>query len=821
MGCKWRSMVVMLFIVVLLSPSVSPFLMRVSSLGQQYRVLMDFYHRCWNGYPGYPTITQLLRDEGYAVDENHDKPLNEVSLSSYDALLLVNPWDKFSQDELNAIKSFVENGGGLLLTVDTQFYYGNTNPNDVAGLFGVSFYGDMVMSASIVDFNHPITRDKSQSDLFNPFLLWDAAIKSYPSNAVVLVRAGSTLSALSIPNGTSIMHSTIESSVAEDPVAMVALNYGKGRAVFGPCNGLTQPWGKPNYYRNEANKMLLNTVEWLVSEIPSEILDAEAELYGSSIATLRYMRNQMTDMTIDVVTDLGAEIFGMAFTEGFPAMNNVEKFKAEEISMILETLVEAANTQAAILRIDWFLGNSTMVSEIKIYNKHAEFINTPIKLSPEANISALVKDIFKITREINATSEVVNKIRRAYDLIEASKNYAYWAKIGILIGGGFLIVFSMPFGLEEPVATALLAIIQSIEYYELGATATQGLTIVLRLYDFHEANKRISTIYTDEVDMAVSSLETGRLLIPSGEVVETDYPMVIDSSIGNFSALFKNTGLVSTNARMCVYVGAGGPYYSKSVTVEPGDSKLLSISIPFVTIHGAFPIPAPYGTFWVQIRVEYGFCYETYTAFQNFTCNLVPNIDIWKQATLIPAGKSETTITITVTNYENAPVNITVVDEIPKSLASTLDEVVFITPYTRVVEPDPKVEWVLSLMPNETKQIKYRISVPVLEVGQFIELPAPIIIYLDPSTGRMMQREGPRLMVTASDAAVSLTNVTAPGKVFVGEVFPLTASLKNLGEADATNVGVTIILPEGLSLVSDKNVTIIGTLTSEQNVNTT
>ncbi|MGC8831587.1 MAG: hypothetical protein ACP5PQ_03295, partial [Thermoproteota archaeon] len=140
-----------------------------------------------------------------------------------------------------------------------------------------------------------------------------------------------------------------------------------------------------------------------------------------------------------------------------------------------------------------------------------------------------------------------------------------------------------------------------------------------------------------------------------------------------------------------------------------------------------------------------------------------------------------------------------VVDEIPKSLASTLDKVEFVTPYTRMVEPDPKVEWVLSLMPNETKQIKYRISMPVLEVGQFIELPAPIIAYLDPLTGSMMQQEGPKVVVTASDAAVSLTNVTVPRKVFAGEVFLLATSVKNLGKVDATNVGVTIILPEGLS----------------------
>jgi hypothetical protein len=52
---KGRSMLVMLFIVMLLSPSVSPFLTRVSSSGQQPRVLMYFYHGGWDGY--YPDKT--------------------------------------------------------------------------------------------------------------------------------------------------------------------------------------------------------------------------------------------------------------------------------------------------------------------------------------------------------------------------------------------------------------------------------------------------------------------------------------------------------------------------------------------------------------------------------------------------------------------------------------------------------------------------------------------------------------------------------------------------------------------------------------------
>ena len=248
-------------------------------------------------------LAGLLSNEGYLVEKNNDKRLNEIDLSSYGALLLTYPWNDFSQDELNAIENYVENGGGLLITVDTQMYHGRRAPNQVAELFGVHFYGDLTMSRSIVDFNHPITMDKSQSDLFNPFLLYDAAIDRYPSDAVILVKAGSTPS--NVPNGTSTTSPTPESSTASGIVAMVAINYGRGRAVFGPLNGLAQPWGTPWYSRNEPNKMLLNTVKWLVGK---------ATLKEVLINELKAL-NREIHLTIENQVDILAGLYAKVYVE--------------------------------------------------------------------------------------------------------------------------------------------------------------------------------------------------------------------------------------------------------------------------------------------------------------------------------------------------------------------------------------------------------------------------------------------------------------------------------------------------------------------------
>ncbi|MFH7860285.1 MAG: CARDB domain-containing protein [Candidatus Aenigmatarchaeota archaeon] len=324
MKYKIRIILAIFLILILLSQNISIFLINVKATELKYKILMDFYHGGWDGYEGYKTISQLLTEEGYIVEKNFDKPINMINLSRYNAILFTYPKKPpFNQDELNAIKEYVYNGGGLLLVVDTQMYWGDVAPNQVAGLFGVHFYGDFIMLAEIVNFDHPITKDKKQGDLFNPFILWDAAIDRYPSNATILVkatiliRAASTLS--NIPNGTNTLEKETQST---NHVAMIALNCGKGRAVFGPCNGLVQPWGKEWYGRNEPNKMLLNTVRWLIlpdltiSEIkPVQVIwdcdindDGKIDLVAGKSTMIRCKVKMLNYETLDKTTLVGIQL---------------------------------------------------------------------------------------------------------------------------------------------------------------------------------------------------------------------------------------------------------------------------------------------------------------------------------------------------------------------------------------------------------------------------------------------------------------------------------------------------------------------------------
>jgi len=80
---------------------------------------------------------------------------------------------------------------------------------------------------------------------------------------VLLADPGNATGNLTYGNLTS---ENLPSGNSSDYACMVAINYGKGRVVLGPCNGLTQVWGEAWYGRSEWNKLFINTIKWLAGE---------------------------------------------------------------------------------------------------------------------------------------------------------------------------------------------------------------------------------------------------------------------------------------------------------------------------------------------------------------------------------------------------------------------------------------------------------------------------------------------------------------------------------------------------------------------------
>lgn len=495
MKYKIRIILAIFLILILLSQNISIFLINVRATEQKYRILMDFYHGGWDGYEGYKTISQLLTEEGYIVEKNFNKPINMINLSNYNAILFTYPKTPFNQEELNSIKEYVYNGGGLLLVVDTQMFWGYNAPNQVAGLFGVHFYGDFEgLFATIVNFDHPITKDKKQEDLFNPFILWDAAIDKYPSNATILVKATITLS--NVPNGTSAL--VIPPTSSTNIVAMIALNYGEGRAVFGPCNGLVQPWGTEWYKRNEPNKMLLNTVRWLCytckEQLIEELIDLNRRVHDTIKNHINILAEVYTKVYVETRLNPAWELVKWAigyiagiYTEDFLKENAlhlyyliqeqkplIQQVKAIELYNLLKDLYEYLkdNPELDYLTIK-NMHNETLMN-MNIMHNNQLFNDIPSYLiRMDEELQTLILNLNDRTIPDDICEEMIIEIRRIKDcVVKVQKE-----EISIIY-----IDFSQENILQARVAGALSNYLRCvdnlIDWFKKFSTANDALTIL-------------------------------------------------------------------------------------------------------------------------------------------------------------------------------------------------------------------------------------------------------------------------------------------------------------------------------------------------------
>ncbi|MGZ6725167.1 MAG: DUF6421 family protein, partial [Solirubrobacteraceae bacterium] len=113
------------------------------------------------GDASYAIAARALAARDFVVSANVDEPLNERTLESCDVLVIAHPSDpvwerttgsgspRLSASELEAIASFVERGGGLIVLGETeQDKYGN-NVNDLLATFDLHLGNDTVQ-----DYEH-------------------------------------------------------------------------------------------------------------------------------------------------------------------------------------------------------------------------------------------------------------------------------------------------------------------------------------------------------------------------------------------------------------------------------------------------------------------------------------------------------------------------------------------------------------------------------------------------------------------------------------------------------------------------------------------
>lgn len=285
---------------------------------------------------GTSSFATLLQDNGYTVSRLTDKPITSEKLKGYDVLILMAPYRNYTDDEVNAIKKFVSDGGGLLLV--------GSNWGDVDG--GSNFsYNKIAQSFGVSYANNEVVTDNQNFFLFNNFIkvnnitsgsITNEVPEFYyvlgtylknPGNSTVL--AYSSVNSFgdqgyTTPQGSTASNNQKDANETSGPFPIVStMEYGDGKVVFiGSASTFT------NYmiYRDNAWKLGLNSVNWLTNT-PNPSTYQTAGLISYNLANLPYLLVGMVAYIIIIFTALIFQIRRVDKLEGLKTIKTIKNWK--------------------------------------------------------------------------------------------------------------------------------------------------------------------------------------------------------------------------------------------------------------------------------------------------------------------------------------------------------------------------------------------------------------------------------------------------------------------------------------------------------------
>lgn len=198
-----------------------------------------------------------------AVTIRSSGKLSYSTLRAYDVLVLASFENLYNSDEVDAIKKFVENGGGLLLMADVE-----SENNSVSKAFDVLFFSDRAAIADgkaekIANENHMFYVDDIRSheitkDINRIALIGGIPLVDYKSGQV-LIRTGENSWIDREGDGFGKKGSEEEQGPLD---ILLAMEKGKGRAVF--FGGAMSFWNSAVLQSEQENLDLFeNSIEWL------------------------------------------------------------------------------------------------------------------------------------------------------------------------------------------------------------------------------------------------------------------------------------------------------------------------------------------------------------------------------------------------------------------------------------------------------------------------------------------------------------------------------------------------------------------------------
>lgn len=175
------------------------------------------------------SLANELTSNGYAVS-GLEVPITLSALSSCNVFCIIEPMMSFSQSEIDALKSYVNNGGGLLIAVnygvnaDGSSTSWATACQQISNAFGFTLDNNCPTDATHNVYSYPywITFDATTFNL-HPIMRGISSVQSYRSTT------------LTGPVGSSLLFNTYSTTLPADKAEAVVTDYGLGEIMV--CGG--------------------------------------------------------------------------------------------------------------------------------------------------------------------------------------------------------------------------------------------------------------------------------------------------------------------------------------------------------------------------------------------------------------------------------------------------------------------------------------------------------------------------------------------------------------------------------------------------------
>jgi uncharacterized membrane protein len=191
------------------------------------KVMIDVSHSLENVNAEVNTVALRTILPEFSFHQNN-RALTENRLEEYNVVMVYQPYSILEDSEIQALKAFVKNGGGLIICGEHDVGWNDASRasyNTLVSTFGVTFMSNAIDDPTnkrgcyctpvIHNFlDHPLTRDISQIVLFKPCSL------QVSGNAVALAR------------GDDDTYTVGSDEVEGEDVIVVAISeYGRGRVI--------------------------------------------------------------------------------------------------------------------------------------------------------------------------------------------------------------------------------------------------------------------------------------------------------------------------------------------------------------------------------------------------------------------------------------------------------------------------------------------------------------------------------------------------------------------------------------------------------------